>query len=977
MLRICLLGQFEVTLDGVPAEVDSRPVQTLLAYLALNSNSPQSRDRLAGILWPESEESNALANLRHALWRLRQAIGDDCLDVTNTTLQLDPKADWWLDVAQLEAAKGPAEGINELIRAVGLYRGHLLPGFYDEWVALERDRLEATFQGKIQALVGALTDSGRWDEVVDHSERWIALGASPEPAYRALMQAHAALGDAGAMANVYQRCREALMNDLGVEPSPETEALYARLAAGERPSIPLPVPPSKPTETSSPSTNLPAPTTPFFGRQSEIDELAAFLVSDSVRLVTLTGPGGIGKTRLALELGGRLRDAFPDGVWFVDLAPIHDPQLVVPTIASTLGVKEQADEAILDTLKNTLHHRRTLLLLDNFEHLVNASPTVSQLLASAPDLTILVTSRERLRLQGESDFPLAPMPIPEAQNLDVEGLRQVDIVRLFEDRARAVDRSFSLNPANAADVAQICRRLEGLPLAIELAAARTNLFSAKALLQRLETRLGALTGGRRDAPARQQTLRATLAWSYDLLTDDERRLFNRLAIFNRGWALEQAESVCQPDLGIDLFDGLASLLDKSLIARDESAAPRYAMLDTLREFAFENLQASGESDRMGSRHAHAYTELAEASIAPLEGSDTLAWIAQLEVEHDNFRAALQWTELGKRDLDLALRLVTAITPFWVLRGYLAEGYAHTMEVLARAGADTDPKLHAGAALAAAKLAYRQNNLDDCGRHYATSLELAEQSGDVLQTAEAMAGLGLVATEIGDYASAPDRFRRARELYRQGGDLAGLANANMNLAWAAIRTGTEMPSAEQHLKEALGQYEEIRHQSGQGFALSGLGEVYLRLGELEKARDLLTRSLRLRESLGDKWGTAATLGSLGWTQLLESDLPSAREAFKRSLDLRLEIGDKGGSAWCLEKLAETEVASGESEDAARLYGCASALRASIQSIVDPVDQPAYEARVEAIRSSLGESKFREAWEEGATSPIRALVQSDSA
>ncbi|MGA9192961.1 MAG: tetratricopeptide repeat protein [Anaerolineales bacterium] len=973
MLRIFLLGHFEVTLDGRPAEIDSRPVQLLLAYLALNAKSPQPRDRLAGILWPDSDESNALANLRHALWRLRQAIGEDnYLDISKTTLQLNPDADWWVDTAQLEAARGPAEEIDQLIQAVDLYQGHLLPGFYEDWVSLERDRLEGLFQRKIQTLVESLTHAGKWDEVVAHSERWIALGSSPEPAYRALMQAHAALGDAAAMANTYQRCREALMNDLGVEPSPETEGLYRQLASGERPTPPAPG--AKPTQVQStqPATNLPASTTPFFGRRTEIKELTALLENDDVRLATITGPGGIGKTRLALEVGAVVLSDFPDGVWFVDLSPIRDPDLVLPTTAAALGIKEQADQTPLETLKQDLSDRRMLLLLDNFEHLIEASPLVSQLLASARYLKVFVTSRERLRIQGEQDYPLSPLPVPESTDLDIENLRQIVAVRLFEDRARASDRAFQISPSNAADMAQICQRLEGLPLAIELAAARVNSFSPKALLQRLETRLGALTGGRRDAPVRQQTLRATIQWSYDLLTPGEQRLFNRLAVFNRGWTLEQAEAVCQPDLRIDLFDGLASLLDKSLIIRDESDEPRYGMLETLREFALEALEASDEADIIGSRHAHAYADLVERGAPELEYAASMSWISLLEFEHDNLRAALRWAVDQDRDLDLALRLVGAITPFWVLRGYLREGYTSACSVLARTGPDCDLTLRTTVTLGAARLAYRQNNLEDAGRLFALGLDLAQELQDPIQTAEALEGMGNVDTEGGDYDSAPERFERAKSLYRQAEHPVGVANADMNLAWAAMRTGDYL-TAEQYLLEALDLYEDAGSQPGIGFTLSGLGEVYLRQGKLEPALDRLGRSLEVREGLGDKWGMAATLGSLGWAHLLQNDTEQARQRLKRSLSLRREIGDKGGTAWCLEKLAEVAAGDGDPGQAVRLFGAAHTLRQSIHSVIDPIDQPAYEAGLAELKEQLGEGEFAARWDEGASASRASIIE----
>jgi predicted ATPase/transcriptional regulator with XRE-family HTH domain len=747
---------------------------------------------------------------------------------------------------------------------------------------------------------------------------------------------------------------------------------FIAMGRGDRPPDRQPVDVAPVVESVPPEqSGLPASSTPFFGRQAEIEDLVGLLQNDAVRLVTITGTGGIGKTRLALEVASRLAHKTADGVAFVDLAPIRDPNLVVATISAVLDIKEQGDQSPIETLIHHLANRRLILLLDNFEHLIDAAQVVSQLLAAAPTLKVLTTSRERLRLRGEHDVPLAPLPVPATNTTDVTSLRQIDTVRLFEDRAHAVDHSFFLSGDNAEDVAHICRRLEGLPLAIELAAARINIFPPNLLLQRLETRIGALTGGPRDAPERQKTLRSTLEWSYGLLNAEERRLFNRLSIFQGGWALDQAQSVCQPGLGIDIFEGLASLLDKSLITRDHAARPRYGMLETLREYALENLASSAEIDSVALRHAQAYAALAEDSPPNMEGAESRAWTARVEAEHDNLRAALVWTEFGSHHLALSLRLVGALSSFWVLRGHLSEGYASTSRVLSHIKSDEDPRLLATAMLGAARLAYRQNNVADSERLYSAGLDLARQSQDLALIADALEGLGAAATEVGEFDLAARRFLESREAYRKLGRDIGIADADMMLGWVALKTADD-ETAEEHFVQAVDRAEDAESQIVVAFSLSGLGETFLRQGRLVEAMSTLERSLDIREALGDKWGIAVVLGSLGWAHLLQSEADQAVELLRRSLRLRREIGDKGGTAWCLEKLAEVAADADDDRQAVRLFAAADSLRAGVGSIIDPVDQPARDERLAALRQRLGDSMFEGLWEEGAATPWRDMV-----
>jgi predicted ATPase/class 3 adenylate cyclase/Tfp pilus assembly protein PilF len=710
--------------------------------------------------------------------------------------------------------------------------------------------------------------------------------------------------------------------------------------------------------------NLPVQSTSFVGRAKEVAEVRQLLSEG--RLVTLTGPGGTGKTRLALHVASEMLKDF-HGVFFVALAPITDPGLVASTMAQALHISETPGRSIFDSLKEYLQSKSFLLVLDNFEQVISAAPLVSELLEVCPGLKILVTSREGLRVSGEHEYPVPPLALPDPVQLpSPESFSQFAAVDLFIQRARAVKPDFQVTTETAPAVAEICYRLDGLPLAIELAAARIKLLPPPAMLKRLDvsqhSRLEFLTGGGRDRPARQQTLRDAIAWSYDLLEADEQKLFRQLSVFVGGCTLEAAEMVAGGQTEpISMLDRLGSLLDKSLLfdVEDRNAKARFGMLGMLREFGLEQLEAKGEGENIRLRHANFFLALAEQAEASAE---QVEWMDRMEREHDNLRAALEWSKAAKETGELCVRLAGALGHFWEVRGHFSEGRERLSAVLSAETAQGQTAGHAKLLARAAELAYRQSDYPATISFAKESLAIYRKIEDKQGIASALVKLGNAATETGNYRTASKDLEEALSIWREVDDKHGMARALISLGWAALRSGNHA-LANGRLEEALAFSRELGDARSMGFELSGLGEVALRQGDYSRARQLMEESLELRRQLGNKWGVGVSLGMLGWVAMRERDWDRATERLAESLEVRQEIGDKGGSAWCLERLAGVAMAQGHAEKAVRLFGAAAALRASIGSVIDPADQAKYERNRNSLRAKLGRERFKAVWEDG--------------
>jgi predicted ATPase/class 3 adenylate cyclase/Tfp pilus assembly protein PilF len=677
--------------------------------------------------------------------------------------------------------------------------------------------------------------------------------------------------------------------------------------------------------------NLPVQPTPLVGRVKELAELQEMLGREEARLATLTGPGGTGKTRLGLQVAAEVLDDYRDGVWFVDLSPLMDSGLVVPTIASVLDVKETGGgQPIIDTLKEYLKGKSMLLVLDNFEQVVGAAKDVSTLLASSSSLKVLVTSRVPLRIRGEKEYAVPPLSVPDAKHLpQLDRLTQYDAVRLFIERATDVKADFQMTNDNAPTVAEICVRLDGLPLAIELAAARIKMLPPRALLTRLSQALKVLVGGAKDLPERQQTLHATIEWSYDLLSEGEKQIFRRMAPFSGGRILEAVEQVCNAngDLKVDVLDGITSLLDKSLmytVDGAEGGEPRYIMLETIHEYAREKLQGSGEGEYIRRQHALYFMRLAEEAEGELRGPQQTEWLARLEDEYDNIRAALQWArETGESresisrhkgdvealadvgDLDdaaeIGLRIVGAIWRFWLRHGYFSEGREQLAIFLEKR--KKRPK--------------QEEEIE--GKEEETIRGLRSELGSRLEAykAKALNGAGVLASLQGDYGAARSLYEESLSLYRELGDKRGISGSLSNLGIMAQQQG-DYAAARSLYEESLALSRESGNKRGISISLNNLGIVVQHQGDYGSARSLYEESLALSREVGDITNIAGALNSLGLVAQLQGDYGSARSLYGESLSLYRELEDKWGIALALLNLGHVTQLQGDYGSARSLY-----------------------------------------------------------
>jgi predicted ATPase/DNA-binding SARP family transcriptional activator len=938
VLEIRFLGAFSIRSGKKELLLPSRMAQSLFAYLVMNAGTAFRREKLAGQHWPDSREEAARDYLRHALWRIRKGLesisSERYLHADDMTVTFAASQEYRLDTAVLLQA-GTCTTADDLMNALLACGGELLPGFYDDWVVLEREHLQAVYEQEMGRLLGMLQDGGRWPETLVWAEKWIGFGHRPEPAYRALMLAHAAKGDMSKVAATYERCVKTLL-DFGVQPSEQTKALYDDIKSGKTFVAAAPPDRSLPRNL-VPSSNIPIPLTSFIGRQRELKKIAELLSAS--RLLTLTGPGGVGKTRLAIRAATDSIKVFRDGAFWVGLVGLADANLVPQEIAEALGVREVPSEPLEHTLITHLRSRELLLVMDNCEHLIQACAQAAEhLLAACPGLSILATSIEGLGLFNETVWQVPSLPLPRGQDdSTLDELRENESVRLFCERAKQASPAFRLEQENASFVAQICQRLDGIPLAIELAAARTKVLSASEIAGRLDDRFSLLTAGSRTAIPRHQTLRATLDWSHDLLAEPERILFRRQSVFAGGFTLEAAERVCGQDaLQGAVLDLLGRLVDKSLVIVEPAAAggeTRYRLLETIRQYGLERLIAAGEAPTLRRLHVQFYLELAEVSESHVFRPDAMLWIARLDTELENFRSAIEWsTSAGKADL--ALRMLGALAYFWFSRGFLGSEWKDLVhQALARPEGSERTSIRAKAlksmGLTCWEDAHARERLPDLEE----ALSIAEELGDRFNIAMSLRYLGLLEDIDGNYAAARRLLGRSLEIWQEIGP-----EADLERAIGLIFVG-DLAKHEGDLSAAKSLYEE---------AIAGL----------ERVGDLNWRGYAVRR-----------LAHLAW---LAGEENKAFALCKESLDMNMQMADPRGIVACLAGFFSIATSVGEYANAAVLAGGVERQLTSTGIRLLLQDRLEFERNLASLRGHLGSKGFEKAYAKGQAMSLEAAL-----
>ncbi|CAN5608408.1 BTAD domain-containing putative transcriptional regulator [soil metagenome] len=1040
-LRIYLLGPLRIERDHEPIHLPRRKVESLLAYLLLHPEK-HPRDQLATLFWGDSSDEQARHSLRTALATVRKLVAIDLLQTDRDHVQLNPAFPVWVDLHELLSVGDLLDSANSdfLQAQLALWRGELLAGVYDDWLTLEREHYRMRLLKLFLQVTQALRARSEYRAAIATAHHILTIDPANEAAHQHLMFCYVAGGDRAAALRQYEQCVRALQDELDAPPMPETTALaqWIKQNNGEEASSAAKI------------TNLPFPLTSFVGRTREMAEVKRLLAAtrnhksqpgkareNTTRLLTLTGAGGSGKTRLAIQVATDLIDRFTHGVWWVELAALRDGGLVERAIAKTLGVREVLDQTLRQTVANFVGDKQLLLVLDNCEHLIESCAHVAaELLGRCPNLQILTTSREPLNIAGEILWQVPTFAAPEPTKLTmVDLLLQFESLRLFVERAAAVQPSFTLTSENAQAVAEICQRLDGIPLAIELAAARIKVLSVEQIAAYLRGALGArfalLTQGSRTALPHHQTLRATIDWSFNLLDGAERMLFQQVAVFSGSFTLEALEQILtfglpildaasnntlpliqKPNFAIqNKLDLLTQLVDKSLvIVEPHFGQRRYHLLETLREYALEQFINPYELETLQRRHAEFFLTLAEQAEPALTSAAQQNWLARLEAEHANLRGALAYAT-ASADRELALRLTAALFQFWDMRVYLSEGREWLSKALAERGS-ASAQSQAKALSAAGFLAHRQNDYpvarhllheslllfehveDEAGiadvlnnlaavdlqqGHYRAAHQRLTQSLELFRTLEHRDGiartlnnLGNWAWDRGQHAVARDYYLESLQMRQQMGDQVGIATALFNLG-NATRAQGDYGEARTYYEACLTLGRTLDHRALIGIALKNLGLVAFQQQDYTKARRNGEEALPILLEISDKSNAGFALANLGMVVQKLGENSQALAYFRQSIQLMYEVGYIRGLFLGLEDIATLLINLGQHlEFAVHLLSAADHLRQKTNLAVSPTQQPEYDSLLTRLRQQVDNTSFNTQWDTGQTTALDQIV-----
>jgi predicted ATPase/DNA-binding SARP family transcriptional activator len=964
------LGVIQVAREGRLLDLGSPKQRALLAILLLHANEVVSTDRLIDLLWAENPPASARKVLQLYVSQLRRTLASApngpnrtlttsfpgyALRVERDACDLYRFEDLITEARRMLADGEPAAAASTLTEALGLWRGQALADFRFEPFAQEAiGRLEAMRLSAVLDHAEAVLALGRHAEALAELQPLVGLHPTEERLARLLMLAQYRAGRQADALDDFRRIRDVLVDELGIEPGRELQDMQRKVLAQDDSLRWVP-----PRSHLNPN-NLPVPPTSFVGRAGEVDTVKRVLGEN--RVVTLTGAGGCGKSRLALEVAIAELPGRPDGVWLVELAPVEQAELVEPTIAAALALSEEAGVTARDAITTWVGDRATLLVLDNCEHLIESSAkAVDALLARCPNLKVLATSREPLAIPGEVVWEVPPLSFPQAEEESIAHFEDYEAIRLFVERARASLPEFRLTEQIGPMVAQICRRLDGMPLAIELAVARVRTMPVRQIATRLDDRFRLLTRGSRTAPPRHRTLQDVIDWSFQLLEEDERRLFTQLSVFAGGFSLAAAEAVCHRAAeGEDTLEILSRLVEKSLLNVDSHAEKvRYRLLETMREYGKAALEEAGAAEQTKDRHAAYCLSLAEGAQPHLKTARQQEWLEILEEEHDNLRTGLVWlVERGQHEKEV--RLASSLWRYFYLRGRYSEGRTWLENALAHG--EVRPHVRAAALNGAGALAFYQCDYGEAERRLAEALELFRMLGDKRGIASAVTLLGGVARERADYDRCLELHAEALAAYREVGDAWGTAHSLEMSGFASWLRGALKP-AEILCEDALGRFRELDDAERVAWTLMDLGAIAHYRGDEPRARSLLEQSTSSFEAVDFKEGLAWSFNLSALIECRSGDYDLGLSLLRQALSLHRELGDRWRVCSVLEAVAMTMGRVGSLNEAAVLLGAADRLRVEIGTPVPPCEEPVRRATFAALKSGLGDEDMTEAHEEG--------------